>query len=227
MSHKPTAKSTLLRALVGVAWTTVAGTVFLAGGCEGVLLPGEPELRLAEPQRLHPIGAAIEDTSFEFQAKEGPRGVDSETYFEVIRFLRQYRRDARGTLIIRASGHEGDRVSRALATVRRLASQNGVHRISVHHGEAHGATVKLSYERIVAVAPEECRTWSEDVGRRPEAGPYPNWGCASQRNLANMVADPTELVAPALETPRPSEKRATAYKGFVATPPQATETIKK
>lgn len=234
MTNKPTSKmvvksgkTTARAGLFLAAWSAIAGAALVAGGCEGFLLPGEPEPRLAEPQRLHPIGAAIEDASYDFQAAEGPRGVESETYFEVIRFLRQYRRDARGPLIIRASGHEGGRVARALATVRSLASQNGVHRISVRQGSGHGPTVKLSYERIVAVAPEECRNWQEDAGRRPEAGPYPNWGCASQRNLANMVADPTELVAPALEAPRPSDKRATSYKGYVGTPPQTTETIKK
>ncbi len=75
-------------------------------------------------------------------------------------------------------------------------------------------TITLAYDKVAAVAPDECRFWNKDITRRAEVDPYPNFGCASQRNLANMVADPTDLVVPKVETDRSSDRRATTYKQY-------------
>lgn len=68
------------------------------------------------------------------------------------------------------------------------------------------APVRLSYLQVVAVPPD-CPDWSENVGRDPQNMPWPNMGCATQRNLAAMVANPEDLVRPRGETPRPGERR--------------------
>jgi pilus assembly protein CpaD len=44
-------------------------------------------------------------------------------------------------------------------------------------------------------------------------------GCATQRNLAAMVANPEDLVHPRGETPRPSERRDTVWGKYVAGQP--------
>ena len=51
------------------------------------------------------------------------------------------------------------------------------------------APVRLSYLQVVAVPPD-CPDWSENIGRDPQNMPWPNKGCATQRNLAAMVANP-------------------------------------
>jgi pilus assembly protein CpaD len=66
------------------------------------------------------------------------------------------------------------------------------------------ATIRLKYPRIVADA-GPCGTWPEDVGPSIknkgylDNKPYHNFGCASQHNLAVMVANPTDLVQPRAE----------------------------
>jgi pilus assembly protein CpaD len=40
-------------------------------------------------------------------------------------------------------------------------------------------------------------------------------GCATQRNLAAMVADPEDLLHPRAETPRPSERRDVVWGKYV------------
>jgi pilus assembly protein CpaD len=66
-------------------------------------------------------------------------------------------------------------------------------------------TIRLSYSKIAAVA-GPCGLWPEDVGPSildpgyNENRPYFNLGCASQRNLAAMVANPSDLVQPRSET---------------------------
>jgi len=66
------------------------------------------------------------------------------------------------------------------------------------------ATIRLKYPRIVAeVGP--CGVWPEDLGPSIknkgylDNKPYHNFGCASQHNLAVMVANPTDLVQPRAE----------------------------
>ncbi len=58
------------------------------------------------------------------------------------------------------------------------------------------APLRLSYLQFVAIPPD-CPDWSENIGRDPQNMPYPNMGCATQRNLAAMVANPEDLVASA------------------------------
>ena len=53
----------------------------------------------------------------------------------------------------------------------------------------------------------DCPDWSENVGRDPQNMPWPDMGCATQRNLAAMVANPEDLVHPRGETQRSGERR--------------------
>jgi pilus assembly protein CpaD len=80
--------------------------------------------------------------------------------------------------------------------------------------------VTLFYDSVVAVGPE-CGDWSEDVNRSPQLKPAPIFGCASRRNLAHMVAEPTDLLIPQSETPRQSDRRTTTYKEYVTHKPEA------
>ncbi len=67
------------------------------------------------------------------------------------------------------------------------------------------ATIRVNYPRITADA-GPCGTWPEDLGPSIknkgylDNRPYHNLGCASQRNLAAMVANPSDLVQPRSET---------------------------
>jgi pilus assembly protein CpaD len=80
-------------------------------------------------------------------------------------------------------------------------------------------TIKLSYPRIKAVA-GPCGLWPEDLGPNiDDAGynenrPYHNFGCATQRNLAAMVANPTDLVQPQPETPAYTMRRTKALEKY-------------
>lgn len=73
------------------------------------------------------------------------------------------------------------------------------------------ATVQLSYPRMAAEA-GPCGEWPDDIGSNTienvENKPYWNFGCATQRNLAAMVADPADLVQPRAETPADATRRA-------------------
>lgn len=56
-------------------------------------------------------------------------------------------------------------------------------------------TVAIGYIRYRAVSPA-CGDWSENLGLTYDNRPPPNFGCASQHNIAAMIADPRDLATP-------------------------------
>lgn len=81
------------------------------------------------------------------------------------------------------------------------------------------ATLRLKYPRIVADA-GPCGTWPEDIGSSInnkgylENKPYWNFGCATQRNLAAMVDNPSDLVQPRPETPAYTARRTATFEKY-------------
>jgi pilus assembly protein CpaD len=45
--------------------------------------------------------------------------------------------------------------------------------------------------------------------------PYPNFGCATQRNFGAQVANPADLLGPRSETARSSERRDQVWSKYV------------
>jgi pilus assembly protein CpaD len=114
-------------------------------------------------------------------------------------------------LLIATPRRAGAATARELELVRGVVRASGIpsSRLRIQERSDGQSAMTLAFDRVAAVGPTHCHDWSDDMARRPEVGPWRNFGCFSQRNLAAMVADPTDLVAPAPETPRGSERRAT------------------
>lgn len=55
--------------------------------------------------------------------------------------------------------------------------------------------VQISFVRSVAVT-RECGDWSSDVASTSANTPYPDLGCSVQNNIAAMVVNPDDFVAP-------------------------------
>lgn len=81
------------------------------------------------------------------------------------------------------------------------------------------ATVRLTYPRMTAVA-GPCGLWPEDLGpsiKDPgylENKSYSNFGCAYQRNIAAMVANPSDLVQPRAETASYTARRTEGFEKY-------------
>jgi len=81
------------------------------------------------------------------------------------------------------------------------------------------ATIRLSYPRMAAVA-GPCGLWPEDLGPSianrgyAENKPYHNFGCASQRNLAAMIDNPSDLEQPRSETAAYTARRTAAFEKY-------------
>jgi pilus assembly protein CpaD len=99
-------------------------------------------------------------------------------------------------------------------------------RIMIGASDAPSAdnSVELSFIRYAAeVAP--CGDWSSNAADTASNMPMPNMGCASQHNLAAMVADPRDLVAPRGQDAADAQRRMTVldkYRKGDSTPAETT-----
>ena len=81
------------------------------------------------------------------------------------------------------------------------------------------AAIRLNYPKISAVA-GPCGLWPEDLGPSVhnknyfENKSYYNFGCSSQRNLAAMIDNPSDLVQPRPETPAWAPRRGMAFEKY-------------
>ena len=83
----------------------------------------------------------------------------------------------------------------------------------------HMAAIRLNYPKISATA-GPCGLWPDDLGASYKNSvwfdnkPYYNFGCATQRNLASMIDEPSDLVQPRAETPAYTTRRTTAFEKY-------------
>jgi pilus assembly protein CpaD len=88
-------------------------------------------------------------------------------------------------------------------------------------------TIRLSYPRIAAIA-GPCGLWPEDLGPSianpdySENKPYHNFGCATQRNLAAMIDNPSDLEQPRSETLAYTARRTAAFEKYRKGEPTST-----
>jgi pilus assembly protein CpaD len=176
---------------------------------------------MAEPAKRHPIVVTADKPTLELNVPRLALGLTPEGRFEVVKFMRKFKTAGEGRLLVSlpASRRGAKEVVASLEDIRLMAIRNGLppHLMLVkYHGDVtpDGSVIRLSYHRIAAIA-GDCGEWDRDVGRNRENLPYPNFGCAQQKNLAAMVANPTDLILSAEETPRASELRSFHWKKYI------------
>jgi pilus assembly protein CpaD len=81
---------------------------------------------------------------------------------------------------------------------------------SVANGDGRVEVNFVSYTAHTA----ECGDWSVNVAEDGDNGNMPNFGCAVQHNIAAMVSDPRDLVAPRPMTAADSQRRATVLTNY-------------
>jgi pilus assembly protein CpaD len=176
-------------------------------------------LTLANPNERHPIQVEQTETTLDLTV-QGGHGLNPSQMAELRSFLRGYTKDGARLMVRAPSGGSDDAGSmRAFEDVRKALRQLGIDSDTVlletyYVNAGQPAPLRLSYLRYVAKAPD-CPDWSENVSRDPQNMPYPNLGCATQRNLAVAVADPRDLMGPRAETPRSSERRDAMWDHYV------------
>jgi pilus assembly protein CpaD len=191
-----------------------------AGGCWQSPRFKSP-FTLANPNERHPIAVRQGEVTLDLAVFPGSAGLNESQKNQVQNFLADYKSQSSDRLLIRApsGGPNETAAMRAYDQLRRALRNAGIDPRSVALEPYFGngdpaAPLRLSYLQFVAEAPD-CPDWSENIGRDPQNMPWPNMGCATQRNFAAMVANPEDLLHPRGETPRPGERRDTVWSKYV------------
>lgn len=136
---------------------------------------------------------------------------------QVIAFLARFKKSgAKSVRVILPAGSHNEAAARRVGkdVVQLLKEERvtaGRIAVSRYHAANHGdaATIRLAFESTVAKVHSECGQWTEDLVYTPENRNYQNFGCATQNNLAEMIANPQDLIGPRGESEIDAERRGT------------------
>lgn len=177
---------------------------------------------VTDPRLVYPISVAprMETLSVPYSGALAPDMDERLTAF-----TRDYLEHGNGALSV--SVPYGDESARRYFATR--LSQLGVPAWRIMIGSTETASqagaVELSYIRYAADA-LPCGDWSKNMGDTSANLNGPNFGCATQHNIAAMVADPRDLVAPRREDAADAQRRMTVfdkYRKGTPTPAERTE----
>lgn len=178
---------------------------------------------MVEPTQRHPIIVSQQPSNLTVRIARGSHGLNPHQRAHVVDFLNKYRGGDAGNskLTINVPFGSPNEVSalHAVADLRELLRDYGLDdtRVSIKPYHAEGESqppIRVSYSKYVAEGPQ-CGQWPTNLSDDPTNLPYPNFGCATQRNFAAQVANPADLVGPRTMTPAVSERRDVAWERFV------------
>jgi pilus assembly protein CpaD len=171
-------------------------------------------------EERHPIIVDKKSEQIEIATARSSTGLNEFQRLKVQEFVGRWRHEGDGRLIVSApsgTGNEGA-AYRIVADIRELIDgadfPAGAVEYRPYHAGSGKPPVKLSYLRWVAEAPE-CGDFSKNLSENPRNVAYDNFGCASQHNLAAMIANPRDLVEPRDTWARPSERRDVIWRKFI------------
>lgn len=197
---------------------------------------------LNDTTQRHPIGFDERREVLHIDVPPGASRLSQNQVADLHRFVVRYKAEGTGRLTVSVSRQARGSIgaAHALDDLGHILHQAEVRPSQVareRHSDAHRSRsmLRLSFAKPVAVAPE-CGHWHRDIGRERERVFYPEFGCATQRNLAGMVANARDLQRPQDEQPRSAERRSQTWSKYIApeqpetaaeTKAKAVETTKK
>jgi pilus assembly protein CpaD len=213
-----TVRRTFGRRFAGPA--LLAGCAILIAGC-ATNGRHDPMISAPNDYRLrHPITVKEKDHTVEVFVGSRNGGLSPDQRSNVMAFAQSWRREATGGIVVEIPADAPNTAAStgALRDVGAIFTAAGIPPEAVGtryyrpRSAQHLAPVRLNYP-VMAAEAGPCGLWPNDIG--PTAPNYKlnrsywNLGCASQRNLAAMVANPADLVQPRGETPVYAARRAT------------------
>lgn len=181
-----------------------------------------------EPQvhyERHPIGV----TKGELQLTVSANSARLSSYDEDA--VRRFAQQAVGANVNQISIRRpvGSLKADALAgRIGQIMLEEGVgHERLVHATYSGKGPISLAFVRYVAET-TPCGDWSSNLSDDYSNGPYGNFGCAQQHNLAAMAANPKDLIQPRAQTPPDAGRRVQVLTDYrtpkvTSTPPDESQ----
>ena len=152
----------------------------------------------------HPIVVGQSEVKTDLVVTRTMKGMSFRHENIVVDFVGRYKRSGASSIrILLPSGSHNEAAARRVANdIVREMNANGVSsgqiRVARYHASNHGdsATIRLSYDAVRANVATRCGQWQDDVADTSQNMNYENYGCATQNNLAKIVANPEDLLGP-------------------------------
>lgn len=192
------------------------GTVALTAGLAACgTMPGttDPNLPMQYEER-HPITVAAETAQMEILVNPQSVALLRVDETRLRAFAQAYRTRGHGPLELAVPSETPNSMAatQVAADVHRVLTEEGLHPDTVQSRPYHTsdnpswAPLVLSFTRYTASA-SPCGDFSESYSFRFNGNATPNWGCATQNNLAAMISEPADLVTPRGVTPADAAQR--------------------
>jgi len=194
--------------------------VLTVSGCRG--LDNHTARVLSDPEKKHAINYTSEAETLYVELPGGGGQLSHNQAADVRRFAERYKVESTGGIRIAAPRSVGGRfaIARSMRQVEDIVSGAGIPKDAIRlqdysgRNPEFGPALRIAYRRPVALPPH-CEDFSKDIGVDRERLPTRNFGCATQSNMALMVANSRDLKHPQRSAPRSSERRSVTWTDYV------------
>jgi pilus assembly protein CpaD len=222
-----TVKSSPIAGRCGKARAARLALLLLAvASLSGCYTPNDQVTIPNDYRKRHPIALREGDRTVEVFVGSFRGGLTPAQRAEVLSFARNWHRESTGGVVIDVPQGMPNSLasSEAAREIRSILSAAGVPpnvvaiRSYQPENPARLSVLRMSYSKIVAES-GPCGLWPHDLGPSTDPAynenrPHWNLGCANQRNLAAMVANPADLVQPRGEQPAWQSRRTTTFERY-------------
>lgn len=165
------------------------------------------------PHSSHPIHVSKGMLEMSIPVGYNDKELNSHKLNELRTFLHYYRDQGTGRLLVSMPTRSQNQYALRLVlddvTNEMEKMSLGPQSIQVKKFSGRGSgrsALYLSFERHVAEGPD-CENWNQHLAQDENNANSQYWGCASQHNLAAMVANPRDLKGPRGWSPRDARRR--------------------
>jgi pilus assembly protein CpaD len=202
-------------------FAAIAGLAVMLGGCYQHTTAVAETPYPTDYRERHPITLREGDRTVEIFVGRNRGGLTPAQRADVLAFAQQWRREATSGVIIDvpSSGPTAHAAADSMREVHSILNASGVPGKAVYvrgyrPPPSALASIKIRYTKLTAEA-GPCGQGPHDIGPSMDGSdfsnrPYWNLGCATQRNMAAMVANPADLVQPRGESPAYEPRRSVA-----------------
>ncbi len=163
----------------------------------------------------HPIVVSQSQVSEDMIVSSNMRGMSFRQENLVTDFLGRFRRSGASAIhiFLPAGSHNEAAAQRVGHDIINYMKEERVNRnqikVSRYHASSHGdaATIRIAFDAVDASVASNCGQWTDDLRDTHENQNYENFGCATQNNLAEMIANPEDLINPRGQSVIDAERR--------------------
>ena len=204
----------------------ILSVVMAASALSGCYVPKDTVSYPNDYRKRHQIALRDGSRTVEIFIGQSRGSLTPTQRADVLAFAQVWKEEATGGVIIDVPAGTPNQIaaSQALREINSIFAASGVPPRSVAvrtytpDNPAKFPTLRMKYSRIVAEA-GPCGLWPQDIGPTMDTAyndnnNYWNLGCANQRNLAAMVANPADLVQPRGEDPAWTSRRTVVLERY-------------